>query len=493
MHRPSPLTTVAATLLVALASTGQAAAEGPRSVLPAATAAPVAPTAIGSGLPAAAELAPATTPDTLRPLELQVQQMLAEARRQQDALLLMRHRLDDAEAAARWLPWLWLALAGLGALAVWLGLRVRRLQGQLARSGPVEWPLPDDEVLPADPPPERTGRVLSQHGVLSRSQALHGPAQALPTEPSLAIAQTGFSAPEPASPAAPTPPKDFSLGTGVPPRPVSAEELLDLEQQADFFLVLEQPQSAIDLLLSHVRSTGGTQAQPYFKLLEIYQQLGDEEAYARTRERFNQRFNALAPDWSEDLAGGRALDDYPELVDRLQRAWPYPMRALAELESLLLRRPDLEPLDLPAYRDVLMLHALVRDLPPRPLDQPTRTEPPPTGVDLLLPLDEEGALDITRPRPGPAGTATAQARLAGWAFEAAATTTTTTMAVHAVDLELGEGGEGDLDLDLSEPATAPPPRDFSRLDLAAHRLLPADHPDFDDSDLLPPPVLDPRR
>jgi hypothetical protein len=39
------------------------------------------------------------------------------------------------------------------------------------------------------------------------------------------------------------------MGTNVPPRPVSVEELLDLDQQVDFFLALGQAHSATDLLL----------------------------------------------------------------------------------------------------------------------------------------------------------------------------------------------------------------------------------------------------
>jgi hypothetical protein len=297
------------------------------------------------------------------------------------------------------------------------------------------------------------------------------------TRPSTALGELGTGS------------REFSFGSGVPPRPVSVEELLDLDQQVEFFLALGQAQSAIDLLLGHVRSTGGTNAQPYFKLLEIYRNQGDEEAYERTSERFNQRFNALAPGWTGNLASGRLLEDYPEVVQRLQRAWPQPARAVAELEGLLLRRADLEPFDMPAYHDVLMLHALARDLPAGVLSEAVVVEAPASNgaqpttpavlarelppepalpeaivsssatVDLLLPLGEQ-TLDITLPQPHLAERPPVQAMLADWVFTRSGCAqgadaddlgepTTERPSVHMV-----------LDLDLSEHA--PAPREFTR-------------------------------
>lgn len=465
MPRPTPSTTAVAVCL--LVSGGAAAA------------APAAGVATGASAPAwPAAPSAAAAAEALRPLEQQVEQMLGVARQQQAAINQMRHRLDDAEAAARWLPWVWLAAAGLGALAAWLGLRVRRLKGELAEARPaaLAWPAAVDVAPVADDGP-LLGRGTPT--VAGAMPAAGGDTPATATSPLHAtgvVGGTGGRADDPAV---------ASL------RAASAEELLDLELQAEFFLVLDQPQSAIELLLAHVRSTGGLQAQPYFKLLEIYRQQGDEEAYERTRERFNQRFNALAPDWPRDLDDGRGLEDYPELLARLQRVWPQPLRAAAELDALLLRRADLEPLDLPAYRELLMLHTLLRELPARAVADDARTGPA-GGVDLLLPLDDGGGLDITRPRPMLLD-AERRERSAGWMPQAVGPNTT--LMVHQVDLVLGDDAAAAgaaLDLDLSE--RPPAPRDVARLDLAEAMVRPSQRAGFDDSDLLPPAVLtDPRR
>lgn len=178
-------------------------------------------------------------------------------------------------------------------------------------------------------------------------------------------------------------------------RDVSIEELIDLEQQAEFFVVLGQDDAAIDLLVDHLRNTGGGSPLPYLKLLEIHHRRGDKAAYERMRTRFNHRFNAYAPEWDVGelgLHGGRSLEDYAGIVPRLQQVWSRPLDAMAELEALLFRKSRGELFDLPAYREVLFLYSLARDL----LDR----EAADTGnVDLLLPLSDGGEFSATAPSP----------------------------------------------------------------------------------------------
>jgi len=212
---------------------------------------------------------------------------------------------------------------------------------------------------------------------------------AMPAGPSHAQAAGGLSGAgaAPMSPPAARPepaPRmgEMTMAIGAAPRAMSVEELFDLEQQVDFFLALGQTESAVDLLVSHIRGTGGNSALPYIKLMEVYRQQGDNESHERTRKRFNQRFNAHAPAWSDDPRAGRSLEQYPEVVIRLQRVWGSPLDALAELESLLYRRSRGELFDLPAFRDVLVLHGMAVDLHEH---SPAAT----TRVDILLPLGED--------------------------------------------------------------------------------------------------------
>lgn len=182
-----------------------------------------------------------------------------------------------------------------------------------------------------------------------------------------------------------TPPQEVSPLATLPlsarlRRELTAEELIDLEQQADFFVALGQEDAAIDLLMGHVRHSGGTSPMPYLKLLQIYRRRCDGEAYERIRERFNRRFNAQAPHWDSNPAQGRVLDSYPDVVVRLQSAWKVPAEATELLQALLFRRDaSAGQFDLPAYEELLFLYAVAREL----AEQQTRRD----GVDLLLPLE----------------------------------------------------------------------------------------------------------
>ena len=229
----------------------------------------------------------------------------------------------------------------------------------------------------------------------SRSPAGAGPSPA-PAVPAAAAARAA-SAAAPAGATAELSLRGnlFGKASGEPPRAVSVEELIDLEQQAEFFLVLGQDQAAIDLLESHIAGAAGGSPLPYLKLLELYQRRGDREAYERVRERFNGRFNAYAPSWDADLQAGHSLIDYPGVIERLQSLWTTPEQAMEVLQASLLRSdPQADTFDLPAYRELLFLYSVARDLAERETRQP--------AVDLLLPFGEDAPVvvePLTATRP----------------------------------------------------------------------------------------------
>ncbi|MBX3607491.1 MAG: hypothetical protein KF788_19580, partial [Piscinibacter sp.] len=312
-------------------------------------------------------------------LEENMARLREESLATQKALATLQASLEQAQAARYSNP-LVFALAALSAL---LALLVAMLWWRQAHTRPAsQWWL-----APAGTPP-----------VPPRRSELPTGAARLETEPAVmddrAVLRKLEEPTATSLPPAPPPPPPVAVPAVAPAAPVmladppvlrrelSVEELIDLEQQADFFVVLGQDEAAIDLLMGHVRSSGGASPLPYLKLLEIYRRRGEREAYERIRERFNRRFNAYAPEWDVDLMQGKSLEDYPPVMAQLQRLWSEPSRVTLSLDAALLREdgnPD--TFDLPAYRELLFLYSIARDL----CEHPTSA----SAVDLLLPLDGE--------------------------------------------------------------------------------------------------------
>lgn len=333
-------------------------------------------------------------------LEAEMRRLAADASSQREQMEQLRHRAAAAEGLNRWSWLLALGLLLLLGVALWLWRRLRELERARSR-GWLDAARPAPASTPASAPPaaqvpmlvERSPRSTGVSALGAGLAPVHRPAPSeLPSQPST-VAQDWLHEPDtlalrtqplvPPAPAMPPP----------PPRDVSAEELIDLEQQAEFFVVLGQDEAAIDLLVSHLRDSGGASPLPYLKLLDIYRRRGDRAAYERTRDRFNHRFNAHVPGWDAPAVEGRSLEDYPAVMHWLERVWPKPLDAMAELESLLFRKDGGELFELPAYRELLLLYSLARDL----LDSDTGGAG--TTVDVLLPLSDGPGFASTTPRP----------------------------------------------------------------------------------------------
>jgi hypothetical protein len=355
-------------------------------------------------------------PDTLRlrALEQGIQAARHDRQVQQDQAARLKADLAEAQSRGDWLPWLFgllaIAVAAIAALAWKL-----RQQNRVAHS---DW-FNQSQLGPAPAPAPPAAPVAGAPLAPAPAPHLHdrmlaaAPADdGYPEPPELGVRGLpvvgDYSATRPLDRQA----MAAAMAKDAVPRELSVEELLDLEQQADFFIALGQEDAAVDLLMSHLRSAGGQSPLPYTKLLEIYRRQGDRSAYERTRARFNRRFNAYAPDWNTGPGAGRALEDYPETIAVLESAWPSPIDAMVILEGLLFKRDDTSELfDLPAYRDVLVLYSLARDLWQHgghggtavdvllPLDDPDQAAPAPIHPsarevnDLALPLDDAG-LDV---------------------------------------------------------------------------------------------------
>jgi hypothetical protein len=162
-------------------------------------------------------------------------------------------------------------------------------------------------------------------------------------------------------------------------RSVATEELFDVQQQADFFISLGEDEQAIKVLSDHVEESLVPSPLAYLDLLKIYHRLGRADAYEALRADFNRRFNAGAPAFEQFSDEGRGLESYERALARIQALWPQPC-VLDVIEQSIFREeddPQAEVFDLEAYRELLLLYAMAKDMIER------------QAIDSKLPRDFE--------------------------------------------------------------------------------------------------------
>ena len=312
-------------------------------------------------------------------LEQRLHNLQRTGEQTQQSVAALQSRMQALEKPARSnLSWpLVLAVLAGGGVAAWLlhGWGVRRGRQQAAA-----WWSPETGQPPLNMP-ESEDTHSKPHLDAVDDDDLLGPIPEPDADDRLTpspVAAQRFAAPAPVGALAPAPRP--SLIQQEPLKAVSVEELIDLEQQAEFFIVLGQDDAAIELLEAHLGGHTQEIPWPFLKLMEIYRRLGRRADYERVQERFNAHFNGRAPTWESDMEQGRSLVDYPGVVDRLQALWAEPARAMDVLEmSLVHLGPEADAFDLPAYRELLFLYAVARDLS----DRAERRHPASTDVAPL--------------------------------------------------------------------------------------------------------------
>ncbi|MES2188986.1 MAG: hypothetical protein V4454_02615 [Pseudomonadota bacterium] len=158
---------------------------------------------------------------------------------------------------------------------------------------------------------------------------------------------------------------DFAMSMATPGRAVKAEELFDVQQQADFFVSLGQTEQAIEVLRDHISENVQTSALVYLDLFNLYHQLGREEDYEELRQTFNRLFNSKVPAFQlyKDKDAGAGLEAYQIAMSRIEALWPS-AKVLEIIEESIFRKPDAgaEAFDLEAYRELLMLYSVAREI-----------------------------------------------------------------------------------------------------------------------------------
>jgi hypothetical protein len=296
-------------------------------------------------------------------LEQDLGGLRADSAAGQATVAQLRTRIGEAERHSQWLPLLAAAVALLAVAALWLGLRLRALQLErrtlLRQFAASRQPAAESSSF------DTSSGFVPARAVQAGLQVAEAPA---------AVAAALSSVKRPG---------DLALDSESQPAlwAVSADELIDLEQQVEFFMILGQEESAVGLLVAHLGRSGGASPLPYLRLLEIHQRRNDREAYGRTVARLQRRFGSGAPEWLQPERVDHGLLGDADVVEQMQAAWPSAQKAMAALEALLFPAKGARLLGLSVYRDALVLYAVARDLHAHEASD---------TVDLLLPLSAEG-------------------------------------------------------------------------------------------------------
>ena len=317
---------------------------------------------------------------------------LAAAERDKEAALAVQQELQE-RAAARFpanLVYALLALlVALAALLAWVWTRRQGLPSDSEQS----WTHGPAKAATSVAPAGAVRHVADEHDVTTRPQPAEPemlPSGMMPLE-----FGTSADAPEPASAAS-------SLQAAAP-APVTAvlnpEDLFDLQQQAEFFVSVGEHDQAIEVMKKHIEANQSASPSAYLELLRLYRSLSRIEQFNELRAQFHRYFNAQVPEFAAFARPGRTLFGYPDVLARIEALWCDPS-VVPMLQELLFRGQGQDQrFDLPAYDDLLLLHAVARTTPASARGQsaPRRRTTP-----MEAAAAEEGKASATATGPDPA-------------------------------------------------------------------------------------------
>lgn len=169
-------------------------------------------------------------------------------------------------------------------------------------------------------------------------------------------------APVPKLPAHPV--RDFYPSGAAALRSCESAELVDIREQAEFFLSLGQHDKAIDILTTRVAQFGESSPLVCLDLLRMYHDLGRQTEFETMRTEFNHWFSGYVPEFSEFGNDGRSLEEYPLVMERITLLWPSP-QVLEYIEGCLYRQATGDEglvFELNAYLDLLLLHGVAKQM-----------------------------------------------------------------------------------------------------------------------------------
>ncbi|MFZ6772475.1 type IV pilus assembly protein FimV [Undibacterium sp. SXout7W] len=146
---------------------------------------------------------------------------------------------------------------------------------------------------------------------------------------------------------------------------VKVEEISDVTQEAEFWMSVNDPDRAIEILEPQAALEYPDSPVPWLYLLDLYRVTGQKEKYDQLRDKFVVFFNANIPEFEVDPATlpSRQLEEFEHLMQKICKMWTT-NDILPFLQSLLVDDRDGKRMgfELPVYRDILLLISVANEL-----------------------------------------------------------------------------------------------------------------------------------
>ncbi|MBX9901008.1 MAG: hypothetical protein K2Y28_09525, partial [Burkholderiaceae bacterium] len=145
---------------------------------------------------------------------------------------------------------------------------------------------------------------------------------------------------------------------------VKVEEISDVTQEAEFWMSVNDPHRAIEILDSQASVEHPDSPLPWLYLLDLYRIVKDKEKYDELKQRFTVFFNANIPEFEiKPSDDERHLEDMPHLIDKICSMWGGP-ELLPFLKALLVDDRDGKRtgFELSVYKDLLLLISVANEI-----------------------------------------------------------------------------------------------------------------------------------
>ncbi|WP_323581580.1 hypothetical protein [Actimicrobium sp. CCC2.4] len=148
---------------------------------------------------------------------------------------------------------------------------------------------------------------------------------------------------------------------------LKVEEISDVMQEAEFWVSLNDPGRAIEILEPYGNLEQPESPMPWLFLLDLYRDCDNQTSYEALRERTIRIFNTRIPGWDEvpDVAPAASLENFPHVVEQISALWETE-QILPYLESLVLDKRDgiRRGFDIEVYQEIMLLLSIARGFGP---------------------------------------------------------------------------------------------------------------------------------